>query len=122
KDAQHPEIRALFTREALLASEWYHERLAVKQQRDILLWERHTRSLGEFLTRTGHRDEAKRLGIAGRLEHARRELERVASRDYLTSLAGTIGADPIHRPSGGLPRWEGEAVAAGLAGAAEGRR
>ncbi|HEX3274494.1 MAG TPA: hypothetical protein VHR43_06535, partial [Gemmatimonadales bacterium] len=47
KDAQHPEIRALFTREALLASEWYHERLAVKQQRDILLWERHTRSLGE---------------------------------------------------------------------------
>jgi hypothetical protein len=121
KDAHHPEIRALFTREALLASEWYHERLAVKQQRDILLWERHTRSLGEFLTRTGHRDEAKRLGIAGRLEHARRELERVGSRDYLTSLVGTIGADPIHRPSGGLPRWEGEVVAAGLAGAAEGR-
>ena len=98
KDAHHPEIRALFTREALLASDWYHERLAIKQQRDVALWERHTRSLTEFLARAGHRDEAKRLGIAERLEHARGELERVSAREYLTALVGTIGADPIHRP------------------------
>ena len=64
KDANHPEVRALFTREALLASDWYHERLAVKQQRDMALWERHARSLTEFLARAGHRDEAERLGIA----------------------------------------------------------
>ncbi len=64
KDANHPEVRALFTREALLASDWYHERLAVKQQRDMALWERHVRSLTEFLARAGHRDEAERLGIA----------------------------------------------------------
>ena len=101
KDANHPEIRALFTREALLASDWYHERLAVKQQRDVALWERHTRSLTEFLARAGHRDEAERLGIAGRLEHARAELERVSAREYLATLVGTIGADPIHRPPRG---------------------
>ena len=71
RDAHHPAIRALFTREALLASDWYHERLTAKQQRDIALWERHVRSLSEFLARTGHRDEANRLGIPARLEHAR---------------------------------------------------
>jgi phosphoenolpyruvate carboxykinase (diphosphate) len=98
KAASDPEIRALFTREALLASEWYHERLAIKQQRDVALWQRHARSLTEFLTRSGHRDEAKRLGIASRLEHARAELERVSAPAYLTALLGTIGADPIHRP------------------------
>jgi len=98
KDASDPEIRGLFTREALLASDWYHERLAIKQQRDVALWERHARSLTEFLTRAGHRDEAKRLGIAGRLEHARAELKRVSAPSYLTALVGTIGADPIHRP------------------------
>ena len=65
KTRNHPEVRALFTREALLASDWYHERLAVKQQRDVALWERHARSLTEFLARAGHRDEAERLGIAG---------------------------------------------------------
>jgi len=114
KDANHPEIRALFTREALLASDWYHERLAVKQQRDIGLWERHTRYLTEFLSRAGHREEAKRLGIPARLEHARTELERVSGRDYLTALVGTIGADPVHRPRRGRPEagWaaDGEIV------------
>jgi hypothetical protein len=106
KDANHPEIRALFTREALLESDWYHERLAIKQQRDVALWERHARSLTEFLARAGHRDEAKRLGIAERLEHAHGELERVSAPEYLSALAGTIGADPIHRPLRGRPERE----------------
>jgi hypothetical protein len=98
KDANDPEIRALFTREALLASSWYQERLVTKQQRDIALWERHARNLTEFLARSGHQEEAERLGIAERLEHARTELERVSAPEYRRSLVGTIGADPIHRP------------------------
>lgn len=109
KDASHPEIRSLFTREALLNSDWYHERLGVKQQRDVALWERHVRGLNEFLARAGHRDEAERLGIAGRLEHARGELERVSAPAYLASLVGTIGADPIHRPLEGRPEREPKA-------------
>ena len=40
-----PEIRGLFTREAMLASEWYRERLAVKQERDVALWTRHVAAL-----------------------------------------------------------------------------
>jgi phosphoenolpyruvate carboxykinase (diphosphate) len=98
KEASHAEIRALFTREALLASDWYQERLVIKQQREVALWERHARSLTEFLARAGHQDEAERLGIGKRLEHARAELERVSAPDYRRSLVGTIGADPIHRP------------------------
>jgi hypothetical protein len=98
KTADHPDIRALFTREALLASDWYHERLTTKQKRDIALWERHVRSLSEFLARTGHKDEAQRLGIGGKLDRARAELERVSTPAYVTTLVGTIGADPIHRP------------------------
>ena len=98
KDANHPDIRALFTREALLASDWYQERLVIKQQREVALWERHARSLTEFLARAGHQDEAERLGIGKRLEHARAELERVSAPEYRRSLVGTIGADPIHRP------------------------
>ena len=104
KDAHHPEIRALFTREALLASDWYRERLTIKQQRDVALWERHVRSLSEFLARAGHQDEAERLGIAKRLEQARSELERVSAPQYRSSLVGTIGADAVHRPSRDL--WE----------------
>jgi hypothetical protein len=106
KDASDPAIRAMFSREALLSSDWYHERLAIKQQRDIALWERHVRSLREFLASPGHREEARRLGIPARLERARAELDRVTAPGYVTALVGTIGADPVHRPPRGPGRWE----------------
>ncbi len=45
KGVDAPEIRGLFTREAMLASDWYRERLRVKQARDIALWKRHLAAL-----------------------------------------------------------------------------
>ena len=38
KGAEDPAVRQMFTREALLSSEWYRERLRTKQARDIALW------------------------------------------------------------------------------------
>jgi hypothetical protein len=67
KDAHHPDVRALFTREALADSDWYAERLRVKQEREVDLWTRHVGTLSECLARPGHRDEALRLGIEGRV-------------------------------------------------------
>jgi hypothetical protein len=97
QDITHPALRALFTREAMLDSDWYKERLQIKQARDIQLWKRHVAALVEFLALPGHRDEAERLDIAGRLARAQAELERVSSGAYVRDLHGTIGADPIHR-------------------------
>jgi hypothetical protein len=96
KDVHHPEVRGLFTREALLESDWYEQRLLVKQERDIELWRRHVRALAEFAAQPSHREEADRLGIAERLARARAELERVSAADYVVALKGTIGADPVH--------------------------
>ncbi|MDX1697214.1 MAG: hypothetical protein R3308_02965, partial [Thiohalobacterales bacterium] len=97
-DAHHPDFRAMFTREGLLASDWYRERLEVKQSRDIDLWQRHVDSLQAFLDNEVYADEAERLGIAGRLANARRRLEDVRSPEYLAGLVGTLGADPL-RPA-----------------------
>jgi hypothetical protein len=108
KDVHHPEIRALFTREALLESEWYKERLAIKQARDVALWERHVKTLNEFLSLASHSDEAERLGIGERLSLARHELERVSSKSYVAELHGTIGADPIHAQVGTVEVQRGE--------------
>mmetsp|Transcript_18386 Transcript_18386/g.22817 ORF Transcript_18386/g.22817 Transcript_18386/m.22817 type:complete len:166 (+) Transcript_18386:810-1307(+) len=36
-----PTLRGMFTRKALLESDWYQERLRVKQEREIRLWTRH---------------------------------------------------------------------------------
>lgn len=95
KDAQHPDIRAMFTREYLLASDWYRERLQVKQQRDIALWQRHVDYLQDFLQDAGHTAYVENLKIQQRLVQAQSKLQAVQSEDYLQALAGTIGADPL---------------------------
>ena len=41
KGLDNPEFRKLFTRESLLASDWYAARLAAKQKVDRKLWHRH---------------------------------------------------------------------------------
>jgi len=92
---EHPEVRQLFTREHLLASDWYAARLKAKQAIDRNLWRRHVEYLDKFAKRTSHADEAKRLGIGARLERARKTLEDAESPGYLESLRGTIGAEPI---------------------------
>jgi phosphoenolpyruvate carboxykinase (diphosphate) len=97
KDASHPDFRRMFTREALLESDWYKERLRVKQTRDVELWQSHVQRLAEFLALPSHHEEARRLGVQDRLSRAKAELERVSSSRYLAELQGTIGADPIHR-------------------------
>jgi hypothetical protein len=73
----------------VLASDWYRERLCVKQERDIALWRRHAAAL-EKCTGLEKRDLEKRLDLV------RRELARVSSPSYLRELRGTIGADPLH--------------------------
>jgi hypothetical protein len=94
-DAHHPEFRAMFTRERLLESDWYRERLQIKQIRDIQLWRRHVSNLQQFLDDVDYADEAKRLGIDQRFAKARSKLEQVQSEEYLQNLVGSLGADPL---------------------------
>ncbi len=88
-------IRELFTRDSLLSTDWYRERLEIRQQREITLWEKHVKNLQAFSLLHGHEDEAERLDISGRLAEAIAKLAYVNSKDYLDSLVGTIGADPL---------------------------
>jgi hypothetical protein len=93
----NPEFRAMFTRESLLASEWYAERLTTRHRKDVTLWKRHVHYLERFLKRTGYAQEATRLGIPHRLARARHALATVESAEYLESLRGTIGAEPLEQ-------------------------
>jgi len=94
-DVQHPRIRAMFTRAQLLKSDWYRERLQLKQLHDIELWKRHCASLQQFLDDVDYADEAERLGISQRLYNAKLKLTQARSEEYLKGLVGTLGADPL---------------------------
>lgn len=90
-----PELRARFTREALLSSDWYAARIAAKQQADVALWERHVHSLEFILDQPSHADVAARMRLRERLERARAERERVGSDAYRQALVGTLGRQPL---------------------------
>ncbi len=95
RDLRHPELRALFTRENLLASDWYTARIAAQQKLDTQLWQRHITALERFSQKPGYAEEATRLDINTRLKTARQRLQSVQSATYRQQLIGTLGAHPL---------------------------
>ena len=94
KDVHHPDIRAMFSRESLMASDWYRERLTSKQKQAISLWQRHCDYLEAFLRDRSGSDWCTELDLHNRLEHARKTLTEVSSPDFIGVLAETLGTDP----------------------------
>jgi hypothetical protein len=95
KNLADAEFRKLFTRENLLASEWYVARLAAKQKIDRALWKRHIEYLNQFLRKPNHADISGNMQIAERLTRARKLLEEIESPAYLQKLSGQLGVEPV---------------------------
>ncbi len=94
KDLKHPDIRAMFTRESMIASDWYQARLDAKVTVDQALWDRHIAYLENFLQKPNYQGELRRLRIQERLNTARAFREHVRSAEYRESLNGMLGTDP----------------------------
>jgi len=94
RGAGDPVFRALFTRESLLASDWYRARLEAQRSIDAHLAESHARYLEKFLTRSNYADVAARLDIRSRLAHSTAAARAAREPAYLKKLTGTIGAEP----------------------------
>lgn len=94
KDVHHPDIRALFSRESMINSDWYRERLITKQKQAVGLWQRHCEYLESFLRDRAGSDWCVELDLHNRLDHARKTLTEVASPEFLDVLDGTLGTDP----------------------------
>jgi hypothetical protein len=90
-----PAFRNLFTLDAMLTSEWYQDRLQKRQEREQSLWQRHVQSLDTFLNSSEYSEEKLVLDITGRLDFARQMLAKVSAPEYLSELAGTLGADRL---------------------------
>ncbi|MCC6263155.1 MAG: hypothetical protein IT169_06220 [Bryobacterales bacterium] len=88
-----PALRAMFTLDALLGSDWYRERLKTKQQRDVALWQRHIAALEAYRASAPGRNNGA-FATTELLDTARARLAHVSAPAYLDELQGTIGADP----------------------------
>jgi len=97
KQINDPELRRLFERDYVINSEWYKERLILKQERDIKFAKNQINYLENFIQTSENHELIEEMNINDRLSRAKSKLEYVKSDAYLKDLVGTIGADPLFR-------------------------
>lgn len=88
-------VRSLFSREKLMESDWYKERLKAKQQVDIRLWQRHVHYLSDYTSRKTHRTVIDRLCLQSRLKEAQSRLSFCQTDEYVDRIQGTLGVQPV---------------------------
>ncbi|WP_299064510.1 hypothetical protein [uncultured Polaribacter sp.] len=97
KQISDPALRKFFDREAVINSNWYKERLELKQQKDIAFYKKQIQYLASFISDTKNNTLVLEMNIANRLDKVKEQYKTVKSNDYLESLKGTIGLDPLCR-------------------------
>ncbi len=90
-----PELRELFSRDNVLASDWYAARLVAKQKADICHYEAAAGRLELFQSEDANADPVERLHVQQRLGEAYAELGHVKQDAYRVGLVGTLGLQPL---------------------------
>ncbi|MEM1443409.1 MAG: hypothetical protein AAGF67_13770, partial [Verrucomicrobiota bacterium] len=96
KTIHDPEVRDLFDREKVLASEWYRKRLEAKKDLRLQTIRNHVDCLEEFLEKESYAKEAERLALSDRLEQTRASLADFEANpeEYIERIVGSIGVEP----------------------------
>jgi len=97
KTIDDPSIREMFSLDYLLQSDWYKERLIIKQQRDAALWQMNKNYIEQKMDETNESVTELWAELQGQMENAEQMMEWVNSDSYLERLQGTLGADWIHK-------------------------
>ena len=97
KEMSDPELRRYFEREYVINSDWYKERLLLKQQKDIRFYKSQIDYLNRFISNPENQSLVVEMELKNRLKYVEVALEKASSAQYIESLVGTIGADPLYR-------------------------
>ena len=97
KELSDPELRSYFEREYVINSDWYKERLKLKQQKDIAFYTKQINYLESFMQDSNNTLIVAELDLNNRLETVKGLCKEAKSKQYLKSLVGTIGTDPLYR-------------------------
>lgn len=95
KTIDDPTVRELFTLENMLQSDWYKHRLDEQQHRDIQHWKAFVQRIEEAITQRQADSTGEDGQLEQRLRYAQDQLAIAESPEYLKSLVGTLGADPM---------------------------
>lgn len=97
KEMSDPELRSYFERDYVINSDWYKERLKLKQQKDINFYTNQISYLERFISNDQNKSLVAEMDLNGRLQNVKNMLATASSPEYINSLVGTIGADPLFK-------------------------
>lgn len=97
KDISNPELRQYFERDYIINSNWYKDRLKLKQTKDIRFYDSQIAYLETFIANPNNADLVSEIKIKDRLKSVKQLYNEVKSEAYVKSLEGTIGSDPLFR-------------------------
>jgi hypothetical protein len=97
KDISNLELRKQFNRESVVSSDWYKERLKLKQQKEVAFFTQQIDYLKRFMENPDNADLVVEMDIPGRINKSKAKLKEVSTDAYLKSLVGTIGLDPLFK-------------------------
>ncbi|QEN05999.1 hypothetical protein EW093_15265 [Thiospirochaeta perfilievii] len=92
-----PQFRKMFTRDEVLNSKWYQDRLDAMQEKSIKLYESNVEYLNNFIGSSKPHEESVIDKAKVALKEAEELLSYYKSAKYREDLVGTIGADPLAR-------------------------
>ncbi|MDZ4743797.1 MAG: hypothetical protein SGI98_10325 [Verrucomicrobiota bacterium] len=95
KDVQHPDIRTLFTREQVIASDWYRQRLLAAQKSEIGRLEKCLYAFKEAKTKPHLFDDGFCETLDGKINRLENGIAEVSAAGYIEGLVGTIGTEPF---------------------------
>ena len=97
KEISDPELRKYFERDYITNSDWYKDRLKLKQEKDIRFYGSQIAYLETFISNPNNSDLVSEMKIKDRLKSVKKLYNEAISEAYLDSLVGTIGADPLYK-------------------------
>jgi hypothetical protein len=92
-----PEVRRLFERDYVLASDWYRERLERYQAREAAYLDASALYLKKFLAERGEAGSILVRRAQAELGKVQERAATVRQKAWLESITGTIGLDPLFR-------------------------
>jgi hypothetical protein len=90
---EDPKFRQMFTREYVLESDWYRQRLVNKQKKDIEYWKNSISYIEAVMQKSNYKEASERMNLNGELKNAKTKLKEVENEAYINKLFGTLGAD-----------------------------
>ncbi len=96
KTVDSPEVQKLFDYDTVIKSDWYKARLGLRQKNEMELLNKQISYIKEVMTGAKLDEVETGINLKARLSYAEKKLKEISAPEYIETLTGSIGLDPLN--------------------------